>query len=76
MHMHPDTYLCLVEQDRERALTKRALQRAAREGGEQHPGLERGGISAIVRVLRQTAATIHIGSAPGGNARLSGPTGA
>ena len=78
MHMHPDTYLWLVEQDRERAMTKRALERAAREGGEQHPGLERGGISGFVRTLRQTAAsTIHFGSAaPGPNGRLSGPSGA
>ncbi len=77
MHMHPDTYLWLVEQDRERAMTKRALERAAREGGEQHPGVERGGISGLVRVLRQSAAaTIHLGSANGPNARLSGPTGA
>jgi hypothetical protein len=74
--MHPDTYLWLVDQDRERAMTKRALERAAREGGQQHPGLERGGISAIVRVLRQSAGTIHFGSASGRNARLSGPTGA
>ena len=78
MHMHPDTYLWLVEQDRERAMTKRALERAAREGGEQHPGLERGGISGFVRNLRQSAAaTIHFGSAaPGANSRLSGPTSA
>ena len=76
MHMHPDTYLWLVEQDRERAMTKRALERAAREGGEQHPDVERGGISGFVRVLRQFAPTFHIGSDNGPSARLSGPTGA
>ena len=78
MHMHPDTYLWLVEQDRERAMTKRALERAAREGGEQHPGLERGGISGFVRNLRQSAASaIHFGSAASGpTSRLSGPAGA
>ena len=77
MHMHPDTYLWLVEQDRERAMTKRALERAAREGGEQHPGVERGGISGFVRTVRESAtAAIHLGSASGRNARLSGPTGA
>jgi hypothetical protein len=74
--MHPDTYLWLVEQDRERAMTKRALERAAREGGEQHPGLERGGIIGIVRAIRQSAATIHLGSANGPSTRLSGPSGA
>lgn len=77
MHMHPDTYLWLVEQDRERAMTKRALERAAREGGQQHPGLERGGISGLVRTLRQSASSIHFGSAtPRSNGRLSGPSGA
>jgi hypothetical protein len=74
--MHPDTYLWLVEQDRERAMTKRALERAAREGGEQHPGLDRGGISGIVRAIRQFAPTIHLGSPNGPSTRLSGPTGA
>ena len=77
MHMHPETYLWLIEQDRERAMTKRALERAAREGGEQHPERDRGGISGLVRVLQTAAATFHIGSAgTGQNVRLSGPTGA
>src|SRR5712691_1468722 len=72
VHMHPNEYLWLVEQDRERAMTKRALERAAREGGEQHPGVARGGIIGFVRVLRQTAiATFNLRSAgPGANARL------
>ena len=78
MHMHPDTYLWLVEQDRERAMTKRALQRAAREGGEQRPGLARGGITAFVRVLRTVAsATINLRSAgPSGTSQVTGPSGA
>ncbi len=78
VHMHPDSYLWLIEQDRERAMTQRALERAAREGGEQQPGLARGGISGFVRTVRQTAAaTINFRAAgPGGAARMSGPSGA
>ena len=53
MYMHPKTYLWLQEQDRERMLTERALQRAAREGGEQRPGLARGGISSFADFLRK-----------------------
>jgi hypothetical protein len=58
MHMHPDTYLWLVEQDRERAMTKRALERAAREGGAQQPGFVRGGISSFARILRASASAV------------------
>lgn len=66
MYMHPKTYLWLQEQDRERMLTERALQRAAREGGEQRPGLARGGISSFARFLRKTGSAVtHI--------RLGGP---
>ena len=43
MYRDPDTYLRMLEQDRERMQTERALQRGAREGGEQRPGLDRGG---------------------------------
>jgi hypothetical protein len=53
MYMHPKTYLWLQEQDRERELQQRALQRAAQSGGEQHPGLVRGGIASIVKFFRQ-----------------------
>jgi DNA-binding CsgD family transcriptional regulator len=35
MHMYPEMYLWLQEQDRERAMTQRALERAARAGGER-----------------------------------------
>jgi hypothetical protein len=78
MHMHPETYLWLVEQDRERAMAQRALERAAREGGEQRPGLARGGITSFLRVLRTVASsTINLGSAgPSGTSQLTGPTGA
>jgi hypothetical protein len=53
MYMHPKTYLWLQEQDRERMFQQRALQRAAQSGGEQRPGLVRGGIASIVKFIRQ-----------------------
>lgn len=78
VHMHPETYLWLVEQDRERAMAQRALERAAREGGEQRPGLARGGITGLFRALRLVAsATIHLRSAgPSGTSQVTGPSGA
>jgi hypothetical protein len=77
VYLHPETHIWLIEQDRERAMAKKALERAAREGGQQNPGVERGGISGLVRVIRQSAAAIHLGPATSGrNTRLSGPTGA
>ena len=65
MYMHPKTYLWLQEQDRERMLTERALQRAAREGGVQRPGMARGGISSFASLLRKAGSALtnlHIGS--------------
>jgi hypothetical protein len=62
--MHPNTVLWLQEQDRERAMTQRALERAARSGGEQRPGLARGGINGFARVLRRAGsavASFHLG---------------
>jgi hypothetical protein len=50
--MDPTTHLWLVEQDRERAMTQRALERAARAGGSPRPGEIRGGIS-LARILRR-----------------------
>ena len=47
-----NTHLWLVEQDRERAMTQRALERAARAGGTPRPGETRGGIS-LAKVLRR-----------------------
>jgi hypothetical protein len=53
MYMHPKTFLWIQEQDRERMFQQRALERAARSGGEQRPGLVRGGIASIVKFVRQ-----------------------
>ena len=50
--MDPTTHLWLVEQDRERAMTQRALERAARAGGSPRPGEARGGIS-FAKLLRR-----------------------
>ena len=50
--MDATTHLWLVEQDRERAMTQRALERAARAGGSPRPGETRGGIS-LAKVLRR-----------------------
>ena len=75
--MHPKTFLWLQEQDRERAMTQRALERAARSGGEQRPGLARGGITSFARILRRAgsvATSLHLGgSRP--TSRLSDSTG-
>ena len=59
MHMHPEAYISMVDQDRERALTLRALQRAAREGGSQQPGLVRGGIAGFSAFLKTAATALH-----------------
>lgn len=53
MFMHPDIHIWLQEQDRERAMAQHALERAARAGGTQQPGLVRGGISSFARLLRR-----------------------
>ena len=58
MYLDPQTYLWMVEQDRERAMTQKALERAARSGGEQRPGLARGGITSLAKLLRQAGTTI------------------
>ena len=55
MHMHPTDFLWIHEQESERQMTQRALERAARSGGEQRPGQARGGIAAFVRKLRRVA---------------------
>lgn len=77
MYMHPKTYLWLQEQDRERMLTERALQRAAREGGEQRPGANRGGISSFASLIRKAGSAVTNirlgGSRPTSN--LSGQSG-
>jgi hypothetical protein len=78
MHMHPETYIELVDQDRERAMTKRALQRAAREGGVKQPGESRGGIVGFATSLRSAAATAFHGlsARSGGSSSPALPSGA
>jgi len=76
-NIHPKTYLWMVEQDRERAMAQHALERAARSGGEQKPGLVRGGISSFAGVLRRAGSavtSVHLGG-PQSTSRLSGSTG-
>jgi hypothetical protein len=77
MYMNAQTYLWMVEQDRERTMAQRALERAARSGGEQRPGLARGGITSVAKLLRQAGTTITqftIGG-PRSTTTLSGSTG-
>ena len=76
MYLDPQTYLWMVEQDRERAMTQKALERAARSGGEQRPGLARGGITSLAKLLRQAGTTITSIKLNGTNssANLSGST--
>ncbi len=65
LNVHPDLYLRMIEQDRERAIAQRALERAARGGSQKAPTTARGGISLITGALRQagTALThLHPGS--------------
>ena len=56
MYMHPKTFLWIQEQDRERMFQQRALERAARSGGEQRPGIVRGGLASIVKFVRNATA--------------------
>jgi hypothetical protein len=72
--MHSKTYLQIIAQDRERAMIQRAFERAARSGGEQRPGLIRGGITSFARLARRagTALTsIHLGGF-GGTSPVAG----
>ena len=77
MFMHPDTHMWLQEQDRERAMTQHALERAARAGGSQRPGVVRGGISSFGRFVRRAAsAAINVRPArTRPTAKLTGPAG-
>ena len=74
MYMHPTTFLWLNELDREREMTQRALERAAR-GGEPDNGAARGGISRIIGKARDAVTHIHFGGSPSATP-LTGPTGA
>ena len=77
MYLHPNDYLWMADQDRDRAMAQRALERAARSGGDDHPGAVRGGLSSLAAILRRAAATttqIRLGgSRP--SAPVSGPAG-
>lgn len=77
MYLHPNEFLWMVEQDRDRAMAQRALERAARSGGEGQPGAVRGGLSSFVGILRRVAASTTQVRLGGSNptAPLSGPAG-
>ena len=67
MYMHPKTFLWIQEQDRERMFQQRALERAAKSGGEQRPGIVRGGLASIVKFVRE-ATSGHLGGAAAAHA--------
>jgi hypothetical protein len=76
-NIDPKTYLSMVDQDRERAMTQHALERAARSGGEQRPGLARGGFISLAKVLKRAGSavtSISVGG-PRTTSHLSGSTG-
>ena len=56
MHLHPNDYLWMAEQDHDRAMAQRALERAARSGGTDQPGAVRGGLTSLAAILRRAAA--------------------
>ena len=56
MHLHPNDYLWMAELDRDRAMAQRALERAARSGGNDQPGAVRGGLTSLAAILRRVAA--------------------
>ncbi len=58
LYRDPDMYIRMNEQDRERAMAQRALERAARAGRKPSPGLARGGINLCVGALRRAGAAI------------------
>jgi hypothetical protein len=72
MHLHPNDYLWMAEQDRDRAMAQRALERAARSGGDDQPGAFRGGLTSLAAILRRATTQIRLG---GSNpaAPLGGP---
>lgn len=74
MLMHPDIHIWLQEQDRERAMAQHALERAARAGGVQQPGLVRGGISSFARLLRRATGKRASSARP--SSQLTGVSGA
>jgi hypothetical protein len=65
--VEPNLYLRMIEQDRERSMHQRALERAARAGREGAPGHARGGITLFVDTLRRAGSAIgrvHHGGSP------------
>ena len=76
MYMHPETFLWMHEQDRERAMTQRALERAARGGGEQRPGSRpRRHQPAFARVAPPDASRPSTSAGPRSDAPISRPVG-
>ena len=77
MYMHPKTFLWIQEQDRERMFQQRALERAARSGGEQRPGIVRGGLASIVKFVRHAASPRAAGpTKTGSTSQLTGASNA
>lgn len=66
LYQDPETYLRMVEQDRDRRMAERAFERAARSGGARRPGVLRGGVGSIVGTLRH-AVEAPRGLRPGGS---------
>jgi hypothetical protein len=62
MYQHPKTLFWMVDQERERAMAQRALERAARDGHE-NPGLFKGGLSSLAKAVRGAvgATGLHFG---------------
>jgi hypothetical protein len=77
MFVYHEAHLRLADQDRERAMIQRALERAAREGGTQQPGLVRGGITSFARVLGRVgfAASSLFPGGTSGASPVAGPSG-
>jgi hypothetical protein len=78
LNLDPNLYLRMIEQDRERAMAQRALERAARGERRASPGSARGGISLITNTLRRAGAALGnlpLGSS-GTSSRAHGATGA
>ena len=63
-YRQPKIFLWMMEQDRERAQALRALERAARSGGEDRPGLARGGIVQLRQALRRATLATQLASRP------------
>ncbi len=57
LNLDPNLYLRMMEQDRERAMAQRALERAAR-GNQKAAADARGGISLFADALRRAGNTL------------------